>query len=754
LSVNAVTEVPAPARFQALDAARALAILHMIWFHVHRWCAPAASIQRWPLSVDWWSLAVLSAPPLFFLCFGCALGMMSWESDRFRLTRRLLGRALELCCWYKLLFVFELYSLGAPSGAYWPALTYGSTSEWVEVLDFYCLSLVTVPWLLPYFLRLPLPAQWLLLALTWKAGATIQGWPYTAENQMAHAFLAGASGQRPFPYLFWLPVVLIGASLGRCWRDQPQRWSSQCLVHALLLVVGVGYLGEGGFSLHDLNQNIILNAWKHPPHLAYVGLTTANALFWLWLCTRLYGMQPQASAELVGLRAALARIGRHPLTFYCGQFLCLFWANSWLHFFAKVQHETSLLLATLAILACFPLARWLEARPHWLPLRRPGLKPMLAMVLPLLMWLGWRYAPRVGPLTGPEFSDLAVRLSEAGGDFDSDNWVSNETAYLHVLDRLRKEVPPGRVYVGVGPEQNFSYIAALKPSLAFTIDIRPENQLQHLFYKALFEISETPQAWLSNLTGRRLPDTAVNLPFSEWIAQLEKLPRDETLVQQVRQEVSRRLPGYGLREKPEDWATLIKMHEVFCQNALDIRFTFIRFSPGTVHADFKEILLGQDLHGNYANFLSNNDSYRLIRQMQKENRIIPLVGDFGGTQAIAALAAEMRRRNLLLGVFYLSNVEDYLMMRGLPDDPMEQFVVNLEGLPHDHRSLLVRTHRFDMQRAQPYTHGDHLFIPRVQRLGLFVWRYQSGQLHIYSECMQEDMLPLETQIDSSAGPEE
>ncbi len=745
-----MTEAPARARLHALDAARALAILHMIWFHVHRWSASPASIQRWPFSVDWWSLAVLSAPPLFFLCFGCALGMMAWESDRPRLTRRLLGRALELCCWYKLLFVFELYSLGAPSGAYWPALTYGSTSDWVEVLDFYCLSLVTVPLLLPYFLRLPLPAQWLLLGLTWKAGMVVQSWPYTAENRIAHAFLAGAPGQRPFPFLFWIPVVLIGASLGRCWRDQPRRWSLQCLIHGLLLVMGVGYLGEGGFSLHDLNQNIVLNGWKHPPHLAYVGLTTANALFWLWLCTRLFGMQPQATTELVGFRGALARIGRHPLTFYCGQFLCLFWANSWLHFFARVEHETSLVLATLVTLACFPLAGWLEARKF----RRPGLRPTLIVILPLLIILGWRYAPRVGPLSGAEFSELTGRLSEAGGNFDSDNWVSNETAYLHVLDRLRQEVPPGRVYIGVGPEQNFSYIAATKPSLAFTIDIRRDNQLQHLFYKALFEISETPQEWLSNLTGRRLPAEAINRPYADWIAQLEKLPRDEALVQQVRQEVARRLPGYGIPGRPKDWATLIKMHEVFCQNALDIRFTFIRFSPGTVHANFREILLGKDLRGNYANFLASPESYRLIRQMQQENRIIPLVGDFGGSQAIAQVAREMRRRNLLLGVFYLSNVEDYLMMRGLPDDPMEQFVFNLEGLPHDNSSLLVRTHRCDMQRAQPYAYGDHLFVPRVQRLGLFVWRYQLGLLRIYSDCMQADKLPLETSPNSAASLEE
>jgi hypothetical protein len=36
------------------------------------------------------------------------------------------------------------------------------------------------------------------------------------------------------------------------------------------------------------------------------------------------------------------------------------------------------------------------------------------------------------------------------------------------------------VYVGVGPDQNFSDIAHLRPSLAIVIDIRRENLLLHL----------------------------------------------------------------------------------------------------------------------------------------------------------------------------------------------------------------------------------------------------------------------------------
>src|SRR5262249_36858140 len=48
----------------------------------------------------------------------------------------------------------------------------------------------------------------------------------------------------------------------------------------------------------------------------------------------------------------------------------------------------------------------------------------------------------------------------------------------------------GGVYMGVGPEQNFSYIASIKPAMAFIVDIRRQAVMQHLMYKAMFEMSK------------------------------------------------------------------------------------------------------------------------------------------------------------------------------------------------------------------------------------------------------------------------
>src|SRR5215467_14170343 len=69
------------------------------------------------------------------------------------------------------------------------------------------------------------------------------------------------------------------------------------------------------------------------------------------------------------------------------------------------------------------------------------------------------------------FAGRIARLSEPGGDFDTDNLISNERSYLEVMPAVTASGATGGVYIGVGPDQNFSYIARIRPSLAFIVDI-------------------------------------------------------------------------------------------------------------------------------------------------------------------------------------------------------------------------------------------------------------------------------------------
>ena len=130
-----------------------------------------------------------------------------------------------------------------------------------------------------------------------------------------------------------------------------------------------------------------------------------------------------------------------------------------------------------------------------------------------------------GGVATQEMSDealgrLILELYEDTGDFPSDNFVSNETSFLHVAPALLDPAITGRAYIGVGPEQNLTYIALVQPRIAYIVDIRRENMLQHLVFRALVEGSETREAFLSRLTSRPAAVEDVAVPADAPIDQI------------------------------------------------------------------------------------------------------------------------------------------------------------------------------------------------------------------------------------------
>src|SRR5437660_8019129 len=108
-------------------------------------------------------------------------------------------------------------------------------------------------------------------------------------------------------------------------------------------------------------------------------------------------------------------------------------------------------------------------------------------------------------ISNEAFWTMISDFSEPNGYFRFENFLSNELAYQKVIPNLEKNTMPGGVYIGVGPEQNFTYVAALQPKIAFVIDIRRQNLLEHLMYKALFELARDRVEFLSLLYARPEP---------------------------------------------------------------------------------------------------------------------------------------------------------------------------------------------------------------------------------------------------------
>src|SRR5580692_12249653 len=113
-------------------------------------------------------------------------------------------------------------------------------------------------------------------------------------------------------------------------------------------------------------------------------------------------------------------------------------------------------------------------------------------------------------LSDREFWSLIERVSEPDGYFRSnsgstDNLLSNENGLSTAATALSVRPKGSGVYLGVGPEQNFTYIAAMRARIAFVADIRRGNMLLHLMYKALFEMSANRADFVARLFNRKRP---------------------------------------------------------------------------------------------------------------------------------------------------------------------------------------------------------------------------------------------------------
>jgi hypothetical protein len=326
-------------------------------------------------------------------------------------------------------------------------------------------------------------------------------------------------------------------------------------------------------------------------------------------------------------------------------------------------------------------------------------------------------------LTDAEFSRLIHQVSEEGGYFWSNNYISNETSYLHVLDDLERLQIKGGVYVGVGPNQNFTYIAATEPQLAFIVDIRRQNLLEHLLFKALIEQSTSREEYLARLLGRplekRFPATT---PLPEIVASVEATAPSETYFKEQLASVEQELRGIAeLALTEADFEEIRQIHGEFFRQGFEIKYDSWRsfFFPS-----LKEFLLETDLHGRHRNWLASVEDFEYVREMQRSNRIVPIVGDFAGEHAFRRLGRVLEARGATVSSFYLSNVEFYLFrQRKWP-----AFVDNVRELPTDERSVFIRAYA-NLHRPHPKMVDDHITVSLVQNIHAFLRNAREGRYH-------------------------
>jgi hypothetical protein len=273
-------------------------------------------------------------------------------------------------------------------------------------------------------------------------------------------------------------------------------------------------------------------------------------------------------------------------------------------------------------------------------------------------------------------------FSEPGGTFAFEMFMSNEVTFQMILPDLLKRVPPGGVYLGVAPEQNFTYIAALRPKIAFIIDIRRENMIEHLMYKAMFELSPARSDFVSRLFSRPMPaGNDAQLSIDRMFSTLSTSRSDSRLLNQNLTQIKDLLQKtHGFALTPGDARTIDTIAAAFYRGGPDAHLT----SYGT---SFRLLMMETDGQNRNRNFLASDSNYQFIRQMQQKNLVVPVVGDFAGPKAMRAVGGYVRDHGAEVTAFYVSNVEEYIAS---PRSVWASYCRNIATLPMNPSSTFIR----------------------------------------------------------------
>jgi len=292
-------------------------------------------------------------------------------------------------------------------------------------------------------------------------------------------------------------------------------------------------------------------------------------------------------------------------------------------------------------------------------------------------------------LTDQAFWQLVEQFSEPNGYFRSENLVSNEDLFQTVIPRLQNTIRRGGVYLGVGPDQNFTYIAAVHPRMAFIPDIRRGNLLLHLMYKALFEQSADRAEFLSRLFSRPRPPTLgpqtdVEAMFEAYAMVSPDRAQFESNLAAITDTLVAR---HRFPLTTGDLAGLNRIYSAFYLEGPFLAYSSNGFSLRGRYPTYQDLQLADDGTGTRRGYLATEANFRLIKHMQQQNLIVPLVGNFAGSRTIQAIGEYLASHEATVGVFYTSNVEQYLFQDGL----WHTFLRNVRSLPVDDRSTFVRS---------------------------------------------------------------
>jgi hypothetical protein len=295
-------------------------------------------------------------------------------------------------------------------------------------------------------------------------------------------------------------------------------------------------------------------------------------------------------------------------------------------------------------------------------------------------------------LSSQEFWALSQKLSEPDGMFRSDNVLSNEMVFARLVPELVSKIKPGGIYLGVGPEQNFTYLVAMQAKLAFIMDIRRENLHLHLMYKALFELSADRAEFVSRLFTKPRPAGLTKASSIDQImdAYWATPTADEPAYAANLEAIQKHLTGArGLPLPQADLDGIATVYRAFYVYGPAMDYSArLSLTPltGRNAATYYDLMTQKSDQGEALSYLGTEARFAYIKDLEARNLIVPLVGDFAGPKAIRGVGDYVRSRGETLSAFYVSTVEPYLKRAGV----FETYCASVATLPMRDDSVFIR----------------------------------------------------------------
>jgi hypothetical protein len=294
-------------------------------------------------------------------------------------------------------------------------------------------------------------------------------------------------------------------------------------------------------------------------------------------------------------------------------------------------------------------------------------------------------------LSDRDYWSLVTDFSEPNGEFRSDNLLSNEIFLQYVIPELAKPPRLNRVYLGVGPEQNFTYIAALRPRMAFIVDVRRGNLQLHLMYKALFELSDDRVDFVFKLFSRKRPEGLTAKSSAQDIFEaLEKVDQSDALFKETLKIIQDHLTKKrNLPLTADDLRGIEYVHGAFSWYGPGLSYWSTGGRGGSRAPTYWDLMVADDGKGQTRSFLSTDENFQVLKELHEKNLLVPVVGNFAGPKALRAVGRYLKERDAVVAAFYLSNVEQYLSR----ENHWYTFCANVSTLPLDSSSTFIRSVR-------------------------------------------------------------